>query len=184
MARGSNQAQTAANTANGLAGTLSSTVAPLYGQLQPELSGEAAAPAGINPSDMAKMNTSAKQAAGGSTAGAVGRGALLASRTRNAGAGAAAIADAARSGGQQESQEDLATQLANQRLKNSQQQAGLSGLENLYGTEVSGTNTALGQAAANVNANTGAANESWNWARYILDPELQASGAAAAGAGG
>jgi hypothetical protein len=184
MARGSNQAQTAANTANGLAGTLSSTVAPLYGQLQPELSTEAAAPAGINPSDMAKMNTSAKQAAGGSTAGAVGRGALLASRTRNAGAGAAAIADAARSGGQQESQEDLGIQLANQKLKQSQQQSGLNGLENLYGIGINGTNSALGQTAANVNANTGAANESWNWARYILDPAIQNASSGAAAAGG
>jgi hypothetical protein len=180
MARGSTAAQTGAQTGNNLATSLSSNLSPLYGELQPALASEAAAPEGINPTDLAAMNTAAKQTAGGATAGATGRGSLLAARTRNAGGAQAAIGNAARSGAQAESQATLDTGLANQKLKQQQRSQGLSGLEGLYGEDISGTTGALGAAAANVNANTGAENASYDWATDLLNPLLGAANQGAA----
>src|SRR5580658_4748376 len=107
MARGSSQAQTAATSAQGISSGLQANSGALYGALTPQLEQEATAPTGINPTDLAAMNTAAKQTAGGTQAGAVGQGALLASRTRNKGAAASAIAQSAKTAGQQESNEDL-----------------------------------------------------------------------------
>ena len=47
MARGSNQAQTAANSGQGLSNTGAANSASLYGTLAPELTSEMTAPPGI-----------------------------------------------------------------------------------------------------------------------------------------
>lgn len=176
MARGSNQATGAATSAQNLSNSLQGNAASLYGTLAPELQAEAAHPAGYSPSDLAKMNTAAQQSAGGGQAGAMGQGSLFASRTRNAGSADAAIADSARSAGQNLSKAALATQIKNADLKQHQQQAGLSGLEHLYGTNVGAGVGALGEVASNVNANTNAEDASWNWSKYLLDPAMGAAG--------
>ena len=184
MARGSTQATGAATSAQNLSNSLEGNASSLYGSLAPELSAEAAHPAGYAPGDLAKMNTAAQQSAGGGQAGAVGQGSLLASRTRNAGSADAAIADSARSSGQQLSKAALGTQTKNADLKQHQQQAGLSGMENLYGANLGAGVSSLGQVAGDVNANTEAANSSWNWAKYLLDPAMQAAGGGAGAAMG
>lgn len=180
MARGSDQATGAATTAANTSAALQGNASNLYAGLAPQLAEEATSPSGYSPADLAAMNTAAQQSAGGATAGATGRGALLAARTRNAGAADAAIADAARSGGQQLSNEAVGTQVANANLKQRQQQAGLSGLEGLYGENLGAGINSEGQVAGDVNANTGSTNASWDWASDILDPVIKASGQAAA----
>lgn len=179
MARGSAQADTAATSAQNLSNTYSGNASGLFGALAPMLETEAAHPAGMSAPDLAAANTSAQQSAGGSQAGATGQGALLASRTRNAGAGAAAIAKSARTSGEQLSEAGLQTRLKNATLKQQQQQAGMSGLGNLFSENLSGGNQALGIVPQAVNANTNAENASWDWSKDLLGPLLGAAGAAA-----
>lgn len=176
MARGSQQATTAASSAQGFSNTLQGNAAGLYSTLAPTLATEAAHPAGYSPTDLAAMNTAAEQSAGGSEAGAVGQGALHEQRTRNAGSAGAGIAEGVKSAGRNLSTAALGTQLENANLKQKQQQAGIAGEEGLYNTSVGGANNALGEVAGNVNANTNAENASWDWAKDILDPVLQAAG--------
>ena len=179
MARGSPQATGAATSAQNLSNSLQGNAASLYSSVAPELQSEAAAPSGYDSADLAKMNTSAQQSAGGSQAGAVGQGALLAARTRNAGAPAAAIDSASRGAGQRLSEAALGTDMANAKLKQSQRQSGLTGLENLYGRTLGGGVQALGEVAPAVNADVNAQNASWDWSKFILDPLLQSAGSAA-----
>lgn len=176
MARGSAPATaaatTAANTNTGLQGNANA----LYSTLAPTLETEIATPAGFGPTTTAAMNTAAEQGAGGTQAGAVGQGGLLAARTRNSGAPAAAIAQSSEKAGQQLSEGELQTQLANEALKQKQQQSGISGMEGLTQDEQADALSALGQVAPDVNANTGATNASWDWATDLLDPALSAAG--------
>lgn len=153
----------------------------LYGNLAPTLEGEIAHPAGFAPSDLASMETGAQESAGGSQAGSVGQGGLYAARTRNKGGAAAAIADATRGAGRQLSTNLLGIRSANAKLKNQQQQSGISGLENLTGLETGASNTALGNVANLSNANTNAINASWDWSKDLFDPIVQAAGGAASG---
>lgn len=150
--------------------------------LVPTLESNLANPQGINPTDLAAIRTSNEQGAGGAESAAVGQGALQAARTRNAGAPAAAIASGVRGSGEVLSKANLDTNLANQKAKLGQQSQAESGLEGLYGTDLNAGNTALGQVAPLVQANTGATNASWDWATDLLDPALQAAGSAAGGA--
>jgi hypothetical protein len=182
MARGSDAAQTAANSANAISGQTSANANALYGTLAPELESEVANPQGINPVDMANLQTSAQQSAGGSEAAGVGQGLLHAARTRNAGGADAAIAKSARSAGENLSKGVLGTQIQNAREKERQQESATSGLEGLYGTNLGESVGSLGQVANNVNANTNSSNASWDWAKYLLDPAMAdaASGTSAA----
>ena len=167
MARGSDRADNAATSAQGISNTSAGNAQGLYSTLAPELQSTATAPQGFNPNDFAAMNTSAQQSAGGSAAGAVGQGGLLAARTRNAGGADAAIADSVRSSGRQLSQGVLGTQIANAKLKEQQREGALSGLQGLYGTNTGASVNALGQVAGNVNASTGAENASWDWTKGL-----------------
>jgi hypothetical protein len=146
----------------------------------PQLTTEAAHPAGFAPTDLASMNTHAMETAGGATAGATGRGALLAGRTRNAGTPAAAIADSARSGTEALARTGQDIDAQNAELKAKEQQAGLSGLQGIYGTDVGGANNALGEVAPLVQANTGEENASWDAFNNITGA---LSGAATSAAG-
>ncbi len=181
MARGSDQARGAATSAQGLSNTLQGNAQSSYASLMPELQSEIAHPEGFNPQDLAGMQTEAQQSAGGTQAGAVGQGALLASRTKNAGAPQAAIASAARGAGEQLSKNALGVHTANAKLREGQRQSGLEGLQKLNATETGAGIGALGEVAPNINADVNAKNASFDWARFILDPALQAAGGAAGG---
>lgn len=176
MARGNNQAQGASGQANANANTFMGNANSLYSTEVPQLESETQNPQGFNPTDLAKMKTENMETAGGSQAGAVGQGDLLAARTRNAGGPAAAIASAARTAGQNLSRANLGVDTENAKLKEGERQEGLSGLEGLTNTETGASNNALGEVASNVNANTNAASQSWDWAKYLLDPALSAAG--------
>jgi hypothetical protein len=175
MARGSTQATGAATSAQDFSNGLQSNASSLFSTLAPDLESAAAHPSGYSPTDMAGMTTAAEQSAGGSTAGATGQGALLASRTKNAGTADAAIGQAARSGGQALSKASTGIAQANANQKQSNQRAALSGLENLESGQVTGANQALGDVAPNINANTNAENASYDWSNALFQPLLGAA---------
>ncbi len=124
-------------TGQGIANTSNANAKGLYGTLNPTLTAEATNPQGINPADLAKMNTSAQQSAGGSNAGAVGQGSLLSARPRNAGTADAAVAKSAEGAGQTLGNESVGIQNENTQAKLKQQQEGLGGLGSLYGSNQS-----------------------------------------------
>ncbi len=181
MGRGNDQAQAGAKAGVAQNQTLFNSGQSLYGALAPELQAQMAHPAGIDPVTLAKMKTSNAETAGGTQGAAAGAGALLAGRTRNAGSADAAIAESARGAGQQLSTANQKTDIANAGMKEKQREQAIGGLEGLYGVNTGAANNALGEVANNTNANTNAENASWNWAKYILDPMMQASGQAASG---
>ena len=127
------------------------------------------------------MKTQAEETAGGANAGAVGQAGLAAARTGNVGALGSTIAESGRRAGETLGRENQNIDIGNQKLKQQQREGALGGLEGLYGTGVSGANGALNASAANTNANTNAANESWDWATKLLDPAIEAAGTAASG---
>lgn len=178
MGRGSDQATSAATSAQNLSNTYSGNANSLFSAMTPMLMSEAVAPAGMSPTDMAATDTAGQQSAGGSQSAAVGAGALRAARTRNAGAPDAAIGQSTRTAGQQLSTAAVGTRLKNAALKQHQQSEGTSGLENLFAENLSGGNQALGQVAGDVNANTNAENASWDWAKDLFDPMMQAAASA------
>lgn len=175
-ARGSPAATGAATTAATNSGNQLTAANNVSSLLVPTLENQIANPQGINPTDLAALRTSNEQGAGGAAASAVGQGALRAARTRNAGAAPAATAAGVNSAGQQLSQANLDTNLANQKAKMAQTSQAEGGLEGLYGTDLNAGNNALGQVAGDVNANNQAENASYDWATDVFDPILQAAG--------
>lgn len=181
MARGSEQARGAATSAQNISGTSAGNSGALYSTLAPQLAADAAAPSGMTPTDIAAVNTAEQQSAGGTQSAATGEAGLTAKRTRNAGSTGATIAKAARSGGELASEGALSTQIKNAGLKQSQRDRALTGMQNLYGINTGASVNALGEVANNVNADVNAKNASWNWAKYILDPMMQAAAGGAFG---
>jgi hypothetical protein len=179
MARGSDQANAQANTSVGQNSKLFGSGQALYSSLAPQLEAQAANPQGFGAPGLARLRTANEQSAGGSNAGAVGQGALEEARTRNAGGAGMALSKAARSAGANLSNANLETNLANEQLKEQQRSRAQGELGSLYGTNVSGANTAAGEVAHNVQANADQENASWGWAKNILQPVLAAAGGAA-----
>lgn len=176
MARGDSTAQSGETAGLNNANTFGANAQGLYSTVVPQLSEQAANPAGYNPADLARMETGAQQSAGGAEAGAVGQGGLLAARTRNAGGPAAAVAESAREASQGLAKNALGIQTANAGLKEKQRESALSGLTGLTGMETGASNQALGAVASNSDANTNAVNASWDGVKDILDPTLGAYG--------
>jgi hypothetical protein len=181
MARGSAQATTAANTAQKQAGTDYGNANALFGPLSAELQTQAIHPSGINPTDLARSDTAALETGGGSTAAAVGQGALRAARTRNSGGSDAATGSSVRSGGETASRGILANRMKNAEVKAGQQEHAESGLNSLFAENLSGGNQALGIVPNAVNADVQAKNASWNWAKDLFGPLMGAAGSAAGG---
>ena len=137
--------------ANNLSSAYGSGAAGISSALTPALTAEAVNPTGYTPTQMAAQTTGAEQAAGGSNAGATGGALLRAARTRNAGAAPAAIDQSSRNAGEDLSQVNAGIQSKNADLQQHQRQAGLSGLENMYGTEVGAGENALGLSTSATN---------------------------------
>lgn len=169
MGAGGIKQQALANngTAQGISTNATNNANGLYGALAPALGAEAAHPAGYTPTQIAAQNTASQQSAGGSQAGTVGQAGLMAARTRNAGSGAAAIAQGSRNAATQLGNSALKVQTNNADLQQKQQQAGLSGLANLYaqnnGTQVNALNAGTGA----LNAATQATNAGWDWTKLL-----------------
>lgn len=180
MARGNDTASSAATTAQDQAKTSYGNANALFGPLSANLLSEAAHPAGIDPATMSRMDTASMEAAGGANGSAAAAGALRAARTRNAGAADAAIGSAARTSGETASRGILANRVKSAELAQQNRRSALTGLEGLFGQNLTGGNQASSAVASNVNANTEAENASWDWAKDLFVPLAQA-GASAAG---
>lgn len=179
------EAQQLANsgTAQGENSTLMGNAGNLYGSLAPTLQAQAAAPSGYTPTQKAAMDTAGQQSAGGTQAAAVGQGALLASRTKNAGTADAAIAQSARTAGQTASNTAVGTEVKNANLEQQQRESALQGEQNLYGTTLGGGLNALGLSNSALTGanNSGGMNNPWN--QYGMQYLKNAGAAAAAAAG-
>ena len=179
MAGGSGiKSQDLANSAagNSISATGRDNAASLYGTLSPTLTTMATNPQGINPADMAKIQTSNMQTAGGANSGAVGQGSLLSARTKNAGTADSAIAKSGEAASQNLSKANLGAQVENQQVKQNQQREGLGGLQSLYGTNES---TALGGLNSSNNALKNASDVKNFWQQLLLQG-IQSGGDVAA----
>lgn len=153
----------------------------LYGSIAPTLQAEAAHPAGYSPTQLSAMNTAAMQSAGGSQSGTVGQGALLAARTRNAGAAQNAVGAGSRAAGANLSNAAVGTQVKDANLAQQHQQAGIAGETGLYNTDLGASENALGISnSALSGADQSSANNPW---MKLLTTGMTAGGQAAAGAG-
>ena len=113
------------------AGALS-TVNPIYSKL-------ATGTVGLTPQQQSNALTASGQSLGGGVASAVGQGDLMAARTGNVGGYTAALDDASRQAGVQQSSNALGVQNQSDQIARQNQQIGLGGLSGIY-------NDANGQA--------------------------------------
>lgn len=124
----------------------------LFNSLDPMLTAEATNPQGYSTSDLNAMTGASNDALGGAVSGAVGQGNLEAARTRNGGGYSAALDQAVRDAGKTASTNAQNVQIGNANLKNTQQQAGMEGLQGLYGTNTSELNSMLGLGPSTLSA--------------------------------
>jgi len=151
---------------NQQASNAGSTASGIYSGLYPQLSAEATNPQGYSPADMNAMTTASQQALGGATAGITGQANLEAARTHNSGSYGSVLDRAAQTAGQTQSQNDLGIQQANANLKQQQQQAGLSALQGLYGTNMGQQTSLLGLGPGTLGARAAGG----SWAQNTLQP--------------
>lgn len=147
---GNKSAQTAADTGS----ALNSRAMSLQDTLEPQLEHDIQAPTGFAPGDLAAMNTAAQEGAGGATSGAVGAMGAQAARTRNRGAFTAAADESARSGQRQAAQSGVEIQGANAGLKEQQRASALRAKQGLFGSDLSGSLSAMGLVPGDINAAT------------------------------
>ena len=169
-----------ATTGQNLSNQLMANSANVYGGLEPTLAARSATPMGYTPTQKASINTAGQQSAGGSTAGAVGQGGLYAARTRNAGAGQAAIGSANRAAGSNLSRNAVNTEVQSADLGQQNQRAALGGLGGVLGTEQGGGLQALGLSNQ---ALQGASQSSQNdlWKKLLMQGAQAAESGAMAG---
>ncbi len=149
-------------TASGQNSQLAGNAQNIYGSLTPALESQAIAPQGYTPQEKSAATTAGQQSAGGSMAGATGQGALLAARTRNAGAGANAIQQAGRQSSENLSNAATGTEIGSANLAHQQQMNAQKGLEGIGSTELGGSLQALGLGNQSLGvADQAAANNPW-----------------------
>lgn len=127
-------------------GNASKQASTISGQLTPQLQAEAANPQGYTPQQQAYMNTASQQSLGGGEAATTGGANLTAARTRNAGGFQGAVGTANQATQRQASQNAVQNATAQANLQQQQRQSALSALQSLYGTNLSGSNSALNSA--------------------------------------
>ena len=125
------------------ANTLFSEGQSIGGPLTSQLQAQAANPQGYTPQQLAYMNTASQQSLGGGAAATTGQANLEAARTRNAGGFTGAVGSANRATQRQASQNALGIQSEQAKLQQEQRQQALSALQQLYGTDTTGSNTSL-----------------------------------------
>lgn len=168
-------------TGQGLSSTYAGQAAGNANILTPTLNQMATNPQGFGQQTINNMNTAALQSAGGANAGTVGQGNLQAARTNNAGAFAPVAAQAGHDATAQLSDAALGVQNRNALLQQQQRSQGISGLENLYGTNVGAGENALGLSTNALNAQTNAQNQTManamGWTKLGLNAASAAAGA-------
>lgn len=133
----------------------------IYKQMVPMFTQQMTNPTGFNKQDMTNLRTSSEQNTGGSVAGAVEQGNLEAARTGNSGGYATALADAARKGIAQNSQNMLNVENTNVALKDDQRQRAVAGLSNLENERLNAAMGSGSQAIGAVNAQSEASRSGW-----------------------
>jgi hypothetical protein len=129
-------AKNAATNAVGLSTGFGSEAADVGSMLLPTLEQEALHPAGFNPNDLNSMLVAGQQATGGGAGAISGEAGLRAARSRNNASLGGTLDEVAREKMRANSQNALDVQGTNARLKESQRQAGLSGLEKVRGGDI------------------------------------------------
>lgn len=129
---------------NGFAGASSADAGKDRSSVLPFLTNEINNPQGYDPTTLSAMQTEGGQAVAGSVGTAGNAASLLASRTGNTAAVPGIIDSTARSGMSQQSNNALSILNNNAQLKNQQQQAGATGMENLYSQDQGNALKALG----------------------------------------
>jgi hypothetical protein len=120
---------------------------------------------GLSQSDQAALNTASQQSLGGSNSGAAGQANLAGARTRNAGAFAPAVAESARAGMRQNSENALGTVGKNIAAK----QAAMQALQGLYGTSAQAGIGSLGASNQAIQDWNQADQNSMGWAKMLTD---------------
>lgn len=113
-------------------GTNAATAAGALGTVNPIYSSMATNPTGYTPQQKSNLLTASEQTEGGGVSAATGQGGLYAARTGNAGGAAAAIDDASRQAGVQQSENALGVENQDAQLADSHQREGLAGLSGIY----------------------------------------------------
>ena len=169
--------------ANTQANQLGANAANIYGSLQPEIASEAAHPAGYSPQQKSAITTAGQQSAGGSMAGATGQGALLAARTRNAGAAQNAIQQAGRQSSKNLSDVATGVETGSADLAAKRQADALRAEQGLYGTELGGSQKAMGLSNEFLDTLNRARPSWWqNMATIAGEPVAKGLGTAVSGA--
>jgi hypothetical protein len=180
MGRGAGkQAQQNAEAGAGQNQAYAGRASDVYNSLFPQLQNQAQN--GLSMSDQAALNTASQQSLGGANAAVAGGGDLAAARTRNAGGYAPAVAESAREGMRQNSQNALGTVSKNIAAKQSAQQA----LQGLYGTSAQAGIGSLGASNQGVHewnvADAQSAQNALGWAKFLEQAGMDAFGAAGGG---
>jgi hypothetical protein len=154
-------ARGAEKTTAGTATGYGSAATGVGSTLVPELTKEATNPTGINPTDLNAMRVGSAQGAGGAAGSLANEGVLSAARSRNTGSLAGTLGEIARSKTRAASEGELGIQSMNAKLKEQQRQAGLKGLESVYGTDVAAQLKAEGLVPEDINAMVNAGKSGW-----------------------
>jgi hypothetical protein len=156
----------------------------LSGVTMPFLENELNNPQGLGQPALNQIQTQSGQAIAGATGAGNEQALLNASRTGNTAAVPGIIDANTRNAIAGQSNNALSTNIENAKLKQQQQQAGASGLEKMYGTDVSAALQSLGLSNQSIGEwNNGASLSNNFWDQYALNGEKAAAGAAAAGGG-
>jgi FlaG/FlaF family flagellin (archaellin) len=129
-------AQGAATTATNTGAKYGSEADTIGSTLVPTLKGDVTHPQGFNPTDVNNMLVAGEEGAGGATGAITGQANLEAARTHNTGALSGVLDEATREKTRALSSNALNVQNQNAMLKEKQRQAGITGLEGLYGEDV------------------------------------------------
>lgn len=167
-------AQSQLGKANSDASTFGSRAGSAWNALFPTLMGDATNPQGLSATEKANMNTASSQSLGGGVASAVGQGNLAAERTKNPGAFGAALDSASKHAGETASKNALGVEEASSNLAHQKQQAALTELGSLYGTNVKG----LGEMMDAANGALGIYEKAKGDQKGVLDRVMQVANAA------
>lgn len=151
----------AQKTAQGNADKYGADASSVGSTLVPELTQEAKNPTGYRPTDINNMTTAGAETAGGVNSGVSGLATETAARTNNSGALSGVLDEASRQKQRQLASNSLQIQNANAMLKEKQKQAGLTGLENVYKTDVGAQGQEGELVPADINAWANANKTGW-----------------------
>ena len=154
-------AQNAQQQATTTAGNLGQTAAGIGSQIIPGLERMTTTPPGFSPVDLARMETTAQEAAGGTASGIKGDLALRAMRNRNPAGLNAASASVAQGASRAQGNvlQDALNQNAN--LKEKQRMQAYEQLGGIYGTDTSGMLKAMSLVPEDINAEVNAGKSGW-----------------------